>query len=89
MGNTIFLLAIYIYNVDETSITTVPKKPAKVLALRRKKQVEALVSAERGVLVTAEICMSAAGNFMPTMFVFSRKRQNPMLIDDAPPASFA
>lgn len=68
-----------IYNVDETGITTVPNKPSKILASRGKKQVGALVSAERGVLVTAETCMNAAGNFMPTMFVFPRKRENPAM----------
>jgi len=78
-----------IYNVDETGITTVPNKPSKVLALKGKKQVGSLTSAERGVLITAEICMSASGNFMPTMFVFPRKRENPILMDDAPPGSFA
>lgn len=78
-----------IYNVDETGIMTVPNKPSKVLALRGKKQVGALSSTERGVLVTAETCMNAAGNFMPVMFVFPRKRENPLLMDDAPPGSFA
>lgn len=78
-----------IYNVDETGILTVPNKPSKVLALRGKKQVGCLSSAERGALVTAEICMNAAGNFMPAMFVFPRKRENPLLMDDAPPGSFA
>lgn len=78
-----------IYNVDETGILTVPNKPSKVLALRGKKQVGCLSSAERGVLVTVETCMNAAGNFMPPMFVFPRKRDNPMLMDDAPPGSSA
>lgn len=79
----------YIYNVDETGVLTVPNKPSKVLALRGKKQVGCLSSAERGVLVTAETCMNAAGNFMPPMFVFPRKRENPVLMDDAPPGSSA
>lgn len=78
-----------IYNVDETGILTVPNKPSKVLALRGKKQVGSLASAERGVLVTTEICVNAAGNFVPTMFVFPRKRENALLMDDAPPGSFA
>lgn len=68
------------YNVDETGITTVPDKPSGVLALRGKKQVGSLSSAERGTLVTAEICMNAAGGFMPTMFVFPRIRDNPILM---------
>lgn len=38
-----------IYNVDETGILTVPNKPSKVVALRGKKQVGSLTSAEREV----------------------------------------
>ncbi|KAF2900937.1 hypothetical protein ILUMI_05250 [Ignelater luminosus] len=34
-------------------------------------------------------CINAAGNFMPPMFVFPRKRENNLLMDDAPPRSFA
>lgn len=66
-----------------------PNKLSKVLALHGKKQVGALSSAERGVLVTAETGMNAAGNIMPVMFVFPRKRENPLLMNDAPPGSFA
>lgn len=62
-----------IYN-DETGITTVPNKPSK-MALRGKKQVGVLSSAEQGVLVTVEICMNASDNYMPTMFIFPRKRK--------------
>lgn len=78
-----------VYNVDETGILTVPNKPSKVLALRGKKQVGCLSSAERGILVTVETCMNAAGNFMPPMFIFPRAKANPLLMDDAPPGSFA
>ncbi|GBM09331.1 hypothetical protein AVEN_135059-1 [Araneus ventricosus] len=73
----------------ETGILTVANKPSKVLALRGKKQVGTLTSAEWGVLVTAETCVNAAGNFLPPMFVFPRKKENPLLMDDAPPGSFA
>lgn len=68
---------------------TVPNKPSKLLALRGKKQVGALSSAERGTLVTAEICMNAAGVYMPTMLVFPRVRSNPQLMDRALPGMFA
>lgn len=78
-----------IYNVDETGILTVPNKQSKVLALRGKKQVGSLTSAERGVLVTVETCISASGNYLPPMFVFPRQRENLRLMDDAPPGSFA
>ncbi|KAF2886293.1 hypothetical protein ILUMI_19880 [Ignelater luminosus] len=58
------------------------------LPSEKKKQVGCLSSAER-VLATAETCTNAAGNFMPPMFVFQHKRENPLLMDDAPRGSFA
>jgi hypothetical protein len=78
-----------IYNVDETGISTVPSKQIKVLGLSEKRQVGGLSSAETGVLVTAEIFMSASGNFMPMIFVFPLARENKELLDDAPPGSTA
>lgn len=78
-----------IWNVDETGVSTVPNKKSKVLALRGKKQVGALTSAERGTLVTAEVCMSASGMFMPLMFVFPRKTAKDALLDHSPPGSIA
>jgi len=39
-----------IFNADETGLTTVQGKPSKVIALRGKKQVGSLTSAERGQL---------------------------------------
>ena len=44
-----------IYNCDETSVTTVQTKQAKVLGLKGKRQVGCLTSAERVTLVTAEV----------------------------------
>jgi hypothetical protein len=78
-----------IYKVDETEISPVPSKQIKVLGLSRKRQVGGLSSAERDVLVTAKIFMSASGNFVPTIFVFPRARENKELLDDAPPGSTA
>ena len=76
-----------IFNVDETGITTVQTKSNKVLARRGKKQVGTITSAERGVLSTAVICMSAGGNFIPPMLVFPRQRMKPELKDGAPPGT--
>ncbi|CAH1958516.1 unnamed protein product [Acanthoscelides obtectus] len=54
-----------IYNCDEIGITVIPKQHSRVIANRGHRQVGVLTSAERGNTVTAEICCSAAGNFMP------------------------
>ena len=78
-----------IFNCDETGITTVPNQPSRIIASKGKKQVGSLSSAERGQLLTVEICMSAAGNFVPPFFVFPRCRLKPDLLDSAPPGSQA
>jgi hypothetical protein len=42
-----------------------------------------LSSAEKGVLITAEICISASGNFMPMIFYISLVTENKELLDNA------
>ena len=79
-----------IFNVDETGISGVPKFSPKVIAKRgKKKQVGRQTVAERGETVTAEICMSASGIFMPPMLIFPRVKENPKLLHDAPPGAWA
>ena len=78
-----------IFNVDETGITTVPNKPMRIIGTRGKKQVGTLSSAERGQLVTVEICMSASGYYIPPMFIYPRVRMKPELMDQAPPGAIA
>lgn len=78
-----------IYNVDETGITTVAKKPSKIVTVRGRRQVGILTSAERGQLVTVEVCMSAAGHYILPLFIFPRVRMKPELMDRAPPGSIA
>lgn len=74
-----------IFNVDETSLSTVPGRNCKILARKGRKQVGRVVSAERGSSTTAVICMSAGGNFIPPMLIFNRKRMKQELQDGAPP----
>lgn len=76
-----------IYNCDETAITTVQTKPSKVIAARGKSQVGCLTSAERGILATAVICMSAAGSYVPPFIIFPRVRMKAELQDGAPPGT--
>ena len=76
-----------IFNVDETSISTVPGRCSKIIAKKGRKQVGRVTSAERGDSTTAVICMSAGGNFIPPMLIFSRQRMKQELMDGAPPGS--
>lgn len=77
-----------IFNVDETGVSTVPKSHSKILAACGKRQVGTLTSAERGKLMTAILCFSAVGSYMPPMFIFPRKRMKPELLDGAPAGSW-
>ena len=60
-----------IWNNGETGCTTV-QKPTKIVAATAIKQVGAIVSAERGQLVTVCCAVSATGNSVPPMFFFPR-----------------
>lgn len=73
-----------IWNVDETGVTTVQKRN-KVVGVKGVKQVGGITSAERGVLVTVCVAVSATGNSVPPMFVFPRKRFQDHFIRDGPP----
>lgn len=73
-----------IYNCDETGVSIVPKSKCKILALKGRKQVGALTSAERGATITVEVCFSATGNYIPPMMIFPRKRMKPELMVNAP-----
>lgn len=72
-----------IYNADETGITTVTD-PGKVLAEKGQKRVGFVTSGERGSNITIMCAMSAAGNFIPPMFIFARQRMTPLLEKDGP-----
>ncbi|CAI6356809.1 unnamed protein product [Macrosiphum euphorbiae] len=78
-----------IYNCDETGISSVPKSKSKIIASKGRKQVGAITSAERGETVTVEICMNAAGTYMPPFFIFPRKRFNSEFMRNAPIGSIA
>lgn len=75
-----------IWNLDETGVTTV-LKPKKIVAQKGMKQVGAIVSAERGTLVTVELAANAAGNTIPPMFIFPRLKYKELFLRDGPPES--
>lgn len=64
-----------IYNSDETGVSVNPKGQSRILAKRGKRQVGIINPSERGQTVTAEICVSAAGNYMPPSLIFPRIRK--------------
>jgi hypothetical protein len=75
-----------IYNLDETSTTTVHKQK-KIEALKGVKQVTKATSQERGILVTTSCTINAAGNTIPPAMVFPRKKFQPRMIRGAPPGT--
>lgn len=73
-----------IYNMDETGMSTVPKKTPKVVAPKGKRVVGKIVSAERSMTITAVMCMSATVHFVPPALIFPRKRPKAELLDGGP-----
>lgn len=61
----------YIYNLDETALTTV-HNPPKIVGQKGVKQIGQVTSGERGVLVTACCFINATGNSVPPFLVFPR-----------------
>ncbi|KAI4457874.1 hypothetical protein MML48_7g00004897 [Holotrichia oblita] len=76
----------YIYNMDESGLSTVQRAP-KIFAKTGRKQVGSLTSAERGQHVTCVCCMNAIGNFVPPAPIFPRKNRKEELLDALPPGS--
>lgn len=76
-----------VYNVDETGLLTVQSKSSKVFAFKGRRQVGSLSSAERGVLSTFVVCMSAGGSYIPPFVIFPRERMKQELQDGAPPGT--
>ena len=72
-----------IWNVNETGVSTV-QKPNKVVALKGVKQVGSITSSERGQMITICSAGNAAGNFVPPMLVFPRKKFKNHFIRDGP-----
>ncbi|XP_063924691.1 uncharacterized protein LOC135138643 [Zophobas morio] len=73
-----------IYNIDESGLSVVQKRPQKILATKGRKQVGALSSAERGQHLIVVCCMNAMGTFVPPAFIFPRKRMKNELMDNGP-----
>lgn len=78
------LLPNQVYNVDESGLSTV-HKPSKILAKKGKHQVGAVTSGERGTNTTCVCCMNAAGEYIPPMLIFKRKRMTDVLKRAGPP----
>ncbi|XP_053376521.1 uncharacterized protein LOC128547554 [Mercenaria mercenaria] len=72
-----------IYNVDETGMNTV-HQPAKVIGQKGKKNIHSKTSGDRGENVTAVVCASASGHFIPPMIIFKGQRLNKGIVSNAP-----
>lgn len=72
-----------VWNLDETSTTTVSKTP-KVVAQKGVHQVNQITSAERGILTTTCCFINAAGNTIPPIIVYPRKNFKSYMIKGAP-----
>jgi len=78
--------SIRIWNMDETGITNV-QIPSKIVARKGVRYVGRMTSGERGKLVTVLYANSAAGLYIPPMFLYPRKRMAEGLMANAPSGS--
>lgn len=62
----------------------VQTRSSKIFSSKAKRQVGTLSSAERGILITGVICMSATGVYVPPMLIFPRIRMKDELKCGAP-----
>lgn len=72
-----------IFNLYETSTTTV-QKPQRVLAPLGRKSIGKVTSGERETLVTTCCIVSASGNFLPPVMIFPRKYFKSNMIKNTP-----
>lgn len=84
--NNAFADGTRIFNLDETSTTTV-HKPQKVIAPKGKKGIGKVTSGERGTLVTTCCIIGASGNALPPVMVFPRKKFKDNMIKNTPPGT--
>ena len=68
------LTAMRIYNMDESGISVVQKSCQKVICLKGKHQIGSISSSERGINTTVVCCNNAAGQYVPPLVIFKRKR---------------
>ena len=80
------LTAKCIYNMDESGISVVglQKSCQKVIGLTGKHQIGSISSAERGINTTVVCCNNAAGQYVPPLVIFKRKRMPAELSKGAP-----
>jgi len=75
-----------IYNLDETGNSTV-HVPPKIIATKGTKQVGCMTSGERGLNVTMICAINAAGNHIPPLIIFPRKKCTEPMLLQIPPGS--
>lgn len=75
-----------LWNADESGLTVV-HKPGRIVARKGDKQVGRITSGERGETVTIICAMNGAGNYVPPMMIFKRRRMNQLLLRGSPPGT--
>lgn len=66
---------VRIFNTDESSLSTVPYKIAKVVSAKNQKLVGKAASAERGQTISLVCCMSAADNYILPAVIFPLEKE--------------
>lgn len=76
--------ATRIYDVDETGLTVVKKKPRRVVSMKGRSKICYVSSGERGVNTTAICCVRVAGCYIPPILIYKWARGCDHFKDGAP-----
>jgi hypothetical protein len=76
-----------LYSFDEIGVSVVQHSNTKVIAMKGKKSVASLTSAECGCLITVVTCMHAVEHYVPPLLVFPQKNMQTELMDGTSPGS--
>lgn len=75
-----------IYHVEQAGISAI-HRPAKIIAKKGVHRPGAITSRERRINITVVCCCNTAGQYIPPMVLFTRKRMLDALKEDAPSGS--
>jgi hypothetical protein len=76
----------HIYNMDETGLLTF-QEPGVILSPKGQTTIGSITSCERGKTVSVICAVSAAGSFVPPMFIYPQQRMTTVLGKDGPPGA--
>jgi len=84
LGNTTGSIKKRVLTCMSLEVIILQQQKQQILDPTGKKMIEKIVSAEKGETITAVVCISASGSFVPPMLIFPHKNLSARLMNGAP-----